>query len=87
MNKDLILIILGILVALVPFLGFPSNWDAIVFTILGALIVIFVLLLRRDFVNKIIHAKRNHLHRKSDTFVENGVSPQKDTEHLESEQK
>ena len=39
MSKRQVLIIIGILVALIPFLGFPSTWDQIITLVLGFIII------------------------------------------------
>lgn len=71
MTKDLMILGLGVWVILVPFLGFPNSWDTFIFVISGILIIVLVLLLRRDFVNHITSMKRSSSDRKSKTFVEN----------------
>lgn len=42
--------LLGALVALVPFLGFPNSWDRIIFLVLGGLVVGLGIVLRRNAV-------------------------------------
>ena len=40
MSKRQWLIILGVLIIALPFLGFPSNWDTIISVIVGLLIIV-----------------------------------------------
>jgi hypothetical protein len=42
--------LLGVLVALVPFLGFPNSWDRVIFLVLGGLVVGLGIVLRRNAV-------------------------------------
>ncbi|MBI4068207.1 hypothetical protein HY413_02250 [Candidatus Kaiserbacteria bacterium] len=36
MRKDVLIMLAGISVALIPFLGFPNTWDTVFFVTLGA---------------------------------------------------
>lgn len=47
MTLDTLIMLAGGLVALMPFLGFPPRWDAVIFFILGIFIVLFGVMLRR----------------------------------------
>ena len=73
MTKDLIIMALGALVALVPFLGFPSSWDRVILIVSGVFIIGLTFLLRHDLVSHITRIEENRPERKGDTFVENGI--------------
>ena len=47
MTLDTLIMLLGGLVALVPFLGFPSSWDTVIFFVLGVLVVGLGITVRR----------------------------------------
>ncbi len=70
MAKDLIIIVLGALVALVPFLGFPNRWDTVIFVVSGISIVVLMFMLRRDILN---HAANGVTQRHEDAFAESDV--------------
>jgi membrane protein implicated in regulation of membrane protease activity len=46
MQKDIFLLILGLLVFVTPFLGVPESWKAIVLFVLGAGVAILAILYR-----------------------------------------
>lgn len=70
MSKDTILFLAGFGVAMLPFLGFPSSWRSVLFVLLGALIVIVAVSLRRELMAR----DRRHEARRNDIFVENGAN-------------
>lgn len=39
MTLDALIILAGAIVALLPFLGFPSSWDSVLFFLLGVAII------------------------------------------------
>ena len=39
MGKDVILMLLGVWIALLPFLGFPNSWDKVLFLISGVILI------------------------------------------------
>ena len=47
MSLDALIMLFGALVALLPFLGFPNSWDRILLLILGIIIVILGIVVRR----------------------------------------
>lgn len=47
MSLDALIMFSGALVAIMPFLGFPNSWDAVVFLVLGLFIVILGIVVRR----------------------------------------
>jgi uncharacterized membrane protein len=48
MSKRLTLLFLGIIIILMPFLGFPSSWKNIFFVVVGLVIVLISLAMRRE---------------------------------------
>lgn len=52
MSKEIGVVMLGIFVAVLPFLGFPQSWRAVLFVIAGLAIVLLGLLLRADHVRR-----------------------------------
>ena len=81
MTKDLVIIVLGIWVAVLPFLGFPNSWDRIILIVSGFSISLLMFLLRRDFFSYVERLrKRKEPKHHTDSFVESEVSdpmPQK----------
>ncbi len=66
MTKDVGILILGLLVAATPFLGFPTSYESIIFVVAGLAIAMLAFLIRGDF--DLFSIERN-----TDTFVENGT--------------
>ena len=56
MTKTQGIFIIGVLVAILPYLGLPASWKNIVFTILGVGLAFFAYLFHRDSERR--HAKR-----------------------------
>lgn len=52
MRKARILLILGIWVAILPYLGFPSTWKNILFSLSGLGLIYFSYVLYREFIAK-----------------------------------
>ncbi len=79
MTKDSFLIFLGALVVLATFLGVPSSWKTIIFNILGLLIIVTALLLRKDITSGAICT---HLtaEKHTDSYTQSSVL----TEHNEN---
>ena len=63
MTKDVGILMLGLLVALMPFLGFPGSIERIVFVISGFAIAILAFFIRGDFGGS---------EQETDSFVQNG---------------
>jgi hypothetical protein len=72
MSKDLIVIILGILVAIMPFLGFPRSWETIIFLISGLIIAILGLILRGKLIA--YSSRMFSSEKRTDAYVENGMN-------------
>ena len=47
MTIDAVIMLIGAIVAILPFLGFPNSWDAVLFFILGAIIIAIGIIVRR----------------------------------------
>jgi len=47
MRKDVLIMLAGIAVALIPFLGFPNTWDTVFFVVLGVLTISLGIAVRR----------------------------------------
>jgi hypothetical protein len=47
MSLDALIMFSGFLVALLPFLGFPNRWDAIILFVIGLFIVMLGIVVRR----------------------------------------
>ncbi|MCH7530068.1 hypothetical protein IIB50_03060 [Patescibacteria group bacterium] len=70
MSKDVAIIVLGIWIAIVPFLGFPGFWETIIYVASGLGVVLMTFLLRRDiilYVSRITDRQR----KSTDVYVEN----------------
>jgi uncharacterized membrane protein len=48
MGKDVFIMLLGVWVAILPFLGFPGSWDRILLLISGIIIISIGISLRRE---------------------------------------
>lgn len=47
MSLDTLIMFLGALTALLPFLGFPNSWDKIIFLVVGVIIIVLGIMVRR----------------------------------------
>ena len=47
MTLDSLIMLCGVFVAILPFLGFPNSWDSVIFAILGVLVVALGIVVRR----------------------------------------
>ena len=64
--------ILGLLVAITPFLGFPGSWENIIFVILG-LAILAQSLYSSKGINLPVNKEKQKL--QNNVYVENGNSP------------
>ena len=48
MQKDTTTIVLGILIAIIPFLGIPGTWKTVLFIVLGLVIALIAFFARMD---------------------------------------
>lgn len=46
MSKEMTLIVLGLLTAVLPFLGFPGSWRTVLFVLMGLAVAVIGFLLR-----------------------------------------
>ena len=69
MTLDSLIMLAGALVAILPFLGFPNTWDSVIFVVLGVIVVLLGIVVRR-------RAPRRMRHDRDALFVEN--SPKQD---------
>ena len=76
MKKDLGLIILGVWIAIVPFLGFPGVWKTAIFVISGLAVVLLAILWRHELLysNGVNAEEKNN-----GVYVENGFTAQQST--------
>ena len=65
MTKDVGILILGLLVAAVPFLGFTRSIEDVIFTVCGLIIAFLAFLVRSDL-------SEHHQAEKTDSFAQNG---------------
>ena len=63
MTLDTIIMLAGVLVALLPFLGFPSSWDTVLFFLLGVLVIGLGIAVRRARDSRAPHASSGELPR------------------------
>lgn len=47
MTLDSLILLTGVLVATMPFLGFPNSWDRIIFLVLGIVVIALGIIVRR----------------------------------------
>ena len=73
MTKDVGILILGLVVAMVPFLGIPSSWKTVMFVASGLAIAFHAFLLRGD-LSLTVSGKHTKGERRTDTFAENGTA-------------
>jgi len=62
MTLDALIMLVGALVAMLPFLGFPNSWDTVFFFILGIVVIALGIIVRR---------RGSHHVPSKQTFVEN----------------
>ena len=72
MSKSSLLLLLGGIVLITSFLGIPSSWKTISFSVLGVLIVIVALLLRRDITTGALCLHLTE-EKHTDSYKQNGV--------------
>lgn len=72
MTKDVGILILGLLTALMPFLGFPRRFESFILIIVGLTIAVLAFIIRGE---ALFHNSNSE--RKTDMFVENGDIKQK----------
>lgn len=85
MSKDPIILILGIVVAIVPFLGFPGSFETVIFVLSGLAIAILAFMLRRDMAQG-VHCEPFVEGKKTETFSQNNVKKNYDGNNTENSQ-
>jgi hypothetical protein len=70
MSKHAYIFITGLLVAILPFLGFPRSWDNVFFAVSGVILMVIAVLLRRE--QHRLEIGKTKTSRASQVFVENG---------------
>ena len=60
MTLDTTLMLAGALVAVLPFLGFPADWNKIFFFILGVLVIVLGIVVRRRYTSRAEGSRTNH---------------------------
>ena len=78
MSKETWVIILGIAIAVMPYLGFPSSWKTVLFVLLGLTLVLIGFLLRTETLSRSGGAYAPTVHQ---PFVENSHVPVADANH------
>lgn len=61
MTLDTLIIITGAAVAALPFLGFPSTWDKVIFLVLGVTVLSLGIALRRRGYAHMSETKENDI--------------------------
>ncbi len=56
MTLDTLIMLAGSFIALLPFLGFPSSWDTVIFFLLGVFVIGLGIVARRARVSKASHS-------------------------------
>ncbi|MCC7160569.1 hypothetical protein IT399_02535 [Candidatus Nomurabacteria bacterium] len=82
MRKAQILLILGVWVTILPYLGFPYSWKEILYTLTGFGIIFFSYILYRDYKER-----EKSIHKTFDNFRENGDFVEKKHENANQETK
>lgn len=72
MSKAVIVTIIGVIVALLPYLGFPSFFIKLVTTLAGIAIIVLGLLMRVERLWMLRALSGGH---KTDAYAENGAQP------------
>jgi membrane protein implicated in regulation of membrane protease activity len=72
MSKEIWIVVLGILIAAVPFLGFPGSWKTVIYVFVGLVIasLAFLLQLRKTSDTRNSSSKNG---RQTDVYVENST--------------
>lgn len=68
MKRESLVLLAGLLILVLPFLGFPSDWKRIAYVVLGALLVLLGYQLRRSTYLRSMASASGE--RSSDAYVE-----------------
>lgn len=77
MGKELLIILLGFFVAVLPFLGFPMSIDTILFAVAGISIALLGVLVRRDIIE---HEARSS--RMRETYTQNPLPEESESTEI-----
>lgn len=77
MSKEIAVVMFGIWIVIVPYLGIPGSWKSMIYTAIGLLVMAVGLFLRAEALSR--HEKRSGQH----PFVENitASGPHEDVRH------
>lgn len=67
MSKEVVLIVLGLVVALMPYLGFPGSWKTTFSIVVGVCIAGVAFIVRQE---RLWQEREESTERRVDTFVE-----------------
>ena len=70
MSKEMAVIVLGIVVAVTPYLGIPGSWKTILLLVTGVSILVLGFFLRAEMLSRGLRRGNNH------PFVENAHEEQ-----------
>lgn len=79
MSKDAIITVLGVWIAILPFLGFPGSWRTVLLVLTGLLIVGLGLKLRRELLMSGVWSVMRR--RQSETYSESDVRTPRPESH------
>ena len=74
MTLDTIIMLTGGAIAVLPFLGFPTSWDDILFFLLGMLVVVLGIAVRRNAHHALMEKRQNNKPL-PEAFVQNDHTP------------
>lgn len=77
MTLDAIIMLTGGAIAVLPFLGFPASWDDVFFSLLGVLVLVLGIAVRRNAHHALMEKKQN-AQGQSGIFVESTPVPTQD---------
>lgn len=75
MTLDALIMLSGVLVTLLPFLGFPLKWDNVILVVLGVLVIALGIMVRRRGL-----VRRSAVQKNNGTFVESVPRVSSETE-------
>ena len=76
MTLDALIMLAGVLVALLPFLGFPLTWDNVILVILGVFVIALGIIVRR---RGLVRRFPSQNQKENEAFVESMPRPQRET--------
>lgn len=70
MTLDALIMLIGAIVAVLPFLGFPNSWDSVLYFLLGVIIIGLGIVVRRRDSHHMDSMMRTPAPQPKQTFVE-----------------